>query len=173
MISPSLTSTELRALLQGSSGSHNPLVIDVRSASRYRRSHIPGSHHMPSGLLLSGEFPDHDLVLIADNDQIAESLTDALHGSGFHRRIQHLRGGIEAWSEAGYSLQVKSAGLIYQQDVRDLVPILLIAALATLVLTLQHASVAVFSLALGLILAPALLASRPQRILFPLRRRSV
>lgn len=173
MTSPSLSSSELRSALQRQSVSHPPLLIDVRAASLYRRSHIPGSHHIPSGLLLSGEFPDHDLVLVADSDQRAEQLIDALHGAGFHRRIQHLRGGIEAWREAGYTLQVATEAGPSSQTVKELIPILLMVGLATLALTLQHASILVFSLTLGLLLAPVVFVQRPQRTLLPLRRRSV
>jgi len=100
-----LTPADLQTLLQRPAERHGPLVIDVRPARLYRPSHIPGSHHLPSGLLVSSELPDQDLVLVAEDDQRAMVLRHTLHQRGFHRQIHHLQGGLAAWVQAGHPLQ--------------------------------------------------------------------
>lgn len=84
---------------------HAPLVVDVRRQSQFRRQRIRGSHNIPAARLLSGEPLDRDLLLIAANTGEAEALAEALHDGGFHRRIQHLDGGLSAWQRAGLPLE--------------------------------------------------------------------
>ena len=91
-----LNPAELQQLLQQPAKRHAPLVIDVRPLSHYSRGHIPGSHHLSRALLLSSELPDQDLVLIAEDDQRAGELGEALHQRGFHRQIRSLHGGLPA-----------------------------------------------------------------------------
>ena len=84
---------------------HAPLVLDLRRGSQFRRARIPGSHHMSVARLLSGEPPDRDLILVAASNQQATTVAEALHASGFHRRIQQLEGGLEGWRQAGYAVE--------------------------------------------------------------------
>jgi rhodanese-related sulfurtransferase len=76
------------------------LVIDLRPRRSFARGHLPGSHSLPAGLLLSGEWPEGDLLLVDGGDGEAERVRDALHSSGYHRRIQLLAGGFPAWQAA-------------------------------------------------------------------------
>lgn len=73
------------------------LIIDLRSRRRYRRSHVPGSHNIPSGWLISGELPDGDLILVGESTRHSATTIDHLQAQGHARRLRHLAGGFEAW----------------------------------------------------------------------------
>lgn len=95
-----LSPRQLLRLLAGS-GPNAPdaqaLIIDLRARSRYRHSHVPGSHNIPSGWLISGELPDGDLILVGDSTQHSATTIDHLQAQGHARRIRHLAGGFGAW----------------------------------------------------------------------------
>ena len=101
----SLAPRDLHLQLVRAADHHAPLVIDVRRQRQFVRARIAGSHNIPAGRLLSGEHPDHDLILIGARAGEAEAVAEALHQSGFHRRIQHLQGGLAAWQQAGFDLE--------------------------------------------------------------------
>ncbi len=95
-----LSPRQLQRLLSGSgpNGPGSPeLIIDLRSRSRFRRSHVPGSHNIPSGWLISGELPDGDLILVGDSTQHSATTIEQLQTQGHIRRIRHLAGGFAAW----------------------------------------------------------------------------
>jgi rhodanese-related sulfurtransferase len=95
-----LSPRQLLRLLAGSgpNGQEAPaLIIDLRSRSRYRRSHVPGSHNIPSGWLISGELPDGDLILVGESTRHSAATIDHLQTQGHARRIRHLAGGFGAW----------------------------------------------------------------------------
>jgi rhodanese-related sulfurtransferase len=75
------------------------LIIDLRSRSRYHQRHIPGSHSIPSGRLISGEPPDGDLILVGETTLHSAATLEQLHAQGYARRIRHLAGGFEAWRQ--------------------------------------------------------------------------
>jgi hypothetical protein len=58
------------------------LVVDVRSRRQFARTHLPLSHPIPAGLLVSGEWPDGDLLLVDDGNGEAERVREALHRGG-------------------------------------------------------------------------------------------
>lgn len=72
-------------------------IIDLRSRFRYHYSHIPGSHNIPSGGLLSAELPDGDLILVGDSTDQSAEVIEHLHDQGYARKIHHLSGGFKAW----------------------------------------------------------------------------
>jgi len=80
------------------------LILDLRSRRHQRQGRIPGSHSLPSGLLVSGEAPDGDLILVADSSAQATSVAEALREAGYHRHLRHLDGGVPAWEAAGLPL---------------------------------------------------------------------
>ena len=80
------------------------LVVDVRSRRRFARGHLPLSQPIPAGLLVSGEWPDGDLLLVGDGTGEAERVRESLHRAGYPRRILQLAGGIEA---SGWKLVYK------------------------------------------------------------------
>ena len=121
--------------------------------------HIPGSHHLSRALLLSSELPDQDLVLIAEDDQRAGELGEALHQRGFHRQIRSLHGGLPAWTQAGHPLQQAPA----TNTKADLAP-LAAALLVSLILALQHAPLLLLAAPWAVVLlAPRLQALRSGR----------
>jgi rhodanese-related sulfurtransferase len=144
-------------LLQRFHDSHEVLVIDVRSTKRYHRSHIPNTHHIPSGELVSSELPDSDLVLVADDEHSAQQLTEILYDAGFHRRIMYLQGGIQSWRQSGHTLNQNELSANMQLSLRKPVQIVVVIALPVLVLALQHASTLLISLTLVFILVPMVL----------------
>lgn len=162
-----LTPADLQALLLRPTERHGPLVIDVRPAALFRRSHIPGSHHLPSGLLVSSELPDRDLVLVAEDDQRARELGDTLHQQGFHRQIRHLQGGLAAWAQAGHPLQPAPESSRRQA----LAPVGL-ATLASVILAVQHASALWLGVPWAVLVAPLWLSHRSARPAQLLRRRA-
>lgn len=138
---------------------HAPLVIDVRPVRHFNRGHIPGSHHLSRALLLSSELPDQDLVVIAEDDQRAGELGNALHQRGFHRQIRSLHGGLPAWVRAGLPLEQAPGA----SSTPSLAPLVL-AALASVVLVLQHAPLVWLAAPWAAwLIAPRLLAPRSFR----------
>ena len=172
MNSSSLAPADLHALLQRSRDSHEVLVIDVRSPRRYHRSHIPNTHHISSGELVSGELPDSDLVLVADDEHSAQQLAETLYDAGFHRRIMYLQGGIQSWRQSGRTLHQNESSPNMLLALKKPVQVTLLTALAALVLVLQHASILLISLTLVFILLLLLLSLILQRPAAQLRRRS-
>ncbi len=171
MNSSSLAPADLHALLQRSRDSHEVLVIDVRSPRRYHRSHIPNTHHISSGELVSGELPDSDLVLVADDEHSVQQLADTLYDAGFHRRIMYLQGGIQSWRQSGRTLHQNEPSPNTRLALKKPVQVAVLTALAALVLVLQHASILLISLMLVFILL-LLLSLILQRPAAQLRRRS-
>ncbi len=95
-----LSPRQLLRLLAGSGPNSQDapaLIIDLRSRSRYRRSHVPGSHNIPSGWLISGELPDGDLILVGESTRHSATTIEHLQTQGHARRIRHLAGGFGAW----------------------------------------------------------------------------
>jgi len=78
------------------------LLVDVRPRRLFHRDHVPGSHSIPAGLLLAGELPEGELLLIGGDSSSSEALIEQLHGQGYARRVRYLRGGFPAW-RAGQS----------------------------------------------------------------------
>ena len=150
-------------LMQRSHDSHEVLVIDVRSPRRYHRSHIPNTHHISTGELVSGELPDSDLVLVADDEESAQQLTEILYDAGFHRRIMYLQGGIQSWRQSGHILHQNELSANMQFFLKKFVQVAVVIVLAALVLALQHASTLLISLTLVFILVPMLLILIVQR----------
>ena len=134
----SLTPVALHALLQRSGDSHEALVIDIRSPRRYHRSHIPNTHHISSGKLVSSELPDYDLILIADDEHSAQQLTDTLYAAGFHRRIMYLEGGIQSWQQSGRTVHQNISSAKSQLGLKEPIQVAVVTALITIFLAFQH-----------------------------------
>lgn len=158
-----LSPAELLTLLQHPAKRHGPLVIDVRSAVRFRRGHIPGSHHLASGLLLSSELPDDDLVLIAEDERGAREIGEALRHRGFHRQIRHLQGGLEAWRQAGHTLQPSPPADCARPAAFPVAAAVASAGLASGILIVQRTSAPWIGAAWALLVAPLLLVLRSVR----------
>ncbi len=168
----SLTPADLNSLLQGSGDSQNLLVIDVRSSRQYFCGHIPNTHHIPSGKLVSDELPNSDLVLVSEDEQSAQQIIDTLYAAGFHRRILYLQGGIQSWQQSGRRLQQQESSANQQLALREHVWVALIAGLFAFFLFLKHASTLLISLTLVFSLLLILLILFLRRLNPQLRRRS-
>jgi hypothetical protein len=62
------------------------LMVDVRARRRFARGHLPHSHPIPAGLLVSSEWPEGDLLLVDDGNGEADRVREALHRAGYPRR---------------------------------------------------------------------------------------
>jgi membrane protein DedA with SNARE-associated domain/rhodanese-related sulfurtransferase len=91
-----------------------PLIVDVRSttAQTLELRRIPGALHVPvqDAARHLDELPrDREIILYCTcpNEASAAKVARLLMNSGF-RRVRPLKGGLEAWIEAGYSVEAFS-----------------------------------------------------------------
>lgn len=91
-----------------------PLVVDVRSQASQREGHIPGAlsidSHAFDDSLKAHNLLDHvtrDVIVYCacPNEASAALIAKKLMRAGF-KRVRPLGGGIEAWVERGYDLEV-------------------------------------------------------------------
>lgn len=73
------------------------VLIDIRSRREFHHAHVPGSHSIPAGLLLAGETPEGELVLIGAGSREGQRLIDQLYDQGYQQRLQYLEGGFRDW----------------------------------------------------------------------------
>ncbi len=163
-----LSSQDLQALQLRPAGSHAPLLVDIRRPGRFRRAHIPGSHNIPAGLLVSSDPPEADLILIGQDDRDSQTVAEALHGSGYHRRIQRLEGGISRWQSEGLPL-ADSPSASPSPEQLPWIPVLLLGAV---LLGIQHLPLPLFATALAVVLSPLTVLALSQRLGRRLLRRS-
>lgn len=91
----------------------HPLVVDIRSKGDYLVSFIAGSKNIPAGRQFSirmNEIPtDCDIVLIALDESGLAECRNALLEAGFDdQRIFVVKGGMNAWTAAGYPTEAKA-----------------------------------------------------------------
>jgi rhodanese-related sulfurtransferase len=80
-----------------------PLLVDVRLAAEYEAEHIAGARLLPQPVLLErcDELPrDRLLVLVCRGGATSQATCEQLARNGF-RQLANLRGGMQAWKEAG------------------------------------------------------------------------
>jgi len=91
-----------------------PLIVDVRSLSSQKRGRIPGavwidSHAFDESLRACGlnERTGQDVIVYCDcpNEASAAAVAKKLMRVGF-KRVRPLGGGIDAWIEKGYSVEM-------------------------------------------------------------------
>jgi len=143
--SDSISAAELLQLAE----QPDKVLIDIRSARQYRQSHHPGSHWIPAGLLLAGELPDGELLLLGDDSNGSIGLIDQLHEQGYNRRIHYLEGGFAALDAAQTAAPAHSDNISVQERLQRLVggPALVIGGALT-------QSLGLFALGLVLWLGP-------------------
>lgn len=100
--------------------SRSVLLIDLRSRQRFQRGHIAGSHCIPSGLLLSGEPPEGELILISEAPGEAVAVIEALHEAGYQQRLRYLSEGLAGWRAHGLPIEA-----VAEPRQSGLVPVLL------------------------------------------------
>jgi rhodanese-related sulfurtransferase len=105
-LSPGILSAEqVLQVAFGCQSESGMLVLDIRSRRAFNRFHIPGSHNIPLPLLLCGEPPDADLLLVGDSDHTTKAAILRLHDQGYQRLIRYLGGGIQAWRAESLPLE--------------------------------------------------------------------
>jgi rhodanese-related sulfurtransferase len=94
--------TDAQAAIQNSD-----VLLDIREADEYTNGHIPGSIHIPRGLLEFKLSNDPNLstrslkiVLYCKNSGRAALASKVLHEMGY-LHVQSIEGGFDAWAEAG------------------------------------------------------------------------
>lgn len=103
-----ITVEELRTRLDGGAA---PVIVDVRSstARTLELRRIPGAMHVPLQEVVRhlGELPrDREIILYCTcpNEASAAKAARVLMNGGF-QRVRPLKGGLEAWIEAGYAVE--------------------------------------------------------------------
>ena len=97
-----------------------PIIFDVRAADeRLREGIIPGSIAAPAsalGTILASYTTDVEVVIYCSCPNEASAATAARHlqRAGF-TRIRPLLGGIDAWTQAGHTLEVPDTGRVSAQ----------------------------------------------------------
>jgi membrane protein DedA with SNARE-associated domain/rhodanese-related sulfurtransferase len=101
-----VTVKELHDMLQ--SGSH-PVIIDVRSLFAQAQGRIPGAIPLLEKELVPLTEPTDEVIVYCDcpNDASAAAVSKRLMTNGYGR-VRPLAGGIEAWLDAGYSIEIDS-----------------------------------------------------------------
>ena len=97
-----------RAKLLGLAGTTAGAYVDPRSESDYHVGHIPGAISLPFQNLTNDKtkLDGYDVLIIYGdgyNDPKANAMSKRLLDMGF-RDVRTLRGGLRAWTSAGYTL---------------------------------------------------------------------
>ena len=83
------------------------LVIDVRETHEYEEEHIPGTLLLPLSFLEADLLPiitEKKIVMACRTGQRSAAAAKQLMNEGF-LNVLNLRGGVEAWAEAGLELE--------------------------------------------------------------------
>lgn len=92
------------------SGATNLVILDVRERDAYEAGHIPGARHAPRGQLelrVDQLLPDPTarILTYCEFGKISTLAAATLRSLGFNRAVA-LDGGMKAWREAGYPVEV-------------------------------------------------------------------
>jgi hydroxyacylglutathione hydrolase len=100
------------------------VVLDVRSAAEFGAGHVPGSVNIGLG----GQFAiwaaslislQNPLVIVAESEAKVEEAQTRLARVGIETAFSYLRGGVDAWREAG--LEVATVPQITVKELNDLI----------------------------------------------------
>ena len=108
---PFMSLSELRAHV--ASRANDFIVLDVRERAAYQAGHIPGARHLPRGQLelrVNQDLPDPTLriLTVCEFGKISTLAAATLRELGF-RRASALDGGMKAWRERDYPLDLGGA----------------------------------------------------------------
>lgn len=105
---PFMSMDELRSRIGGNS--RDLVILDLREKDAFDAGHIPGARHLPRGQLelrVNTELPDPTLRVLAccEFGKISTLAAATLRELGYTRAAA-LDGGLQAWREAGYELEI-------------------------------------------------------------------
>lgn len=85
----------------------HPIIVDVRSPMAQAQGRIPGAIALSAGDALPTQAADKEVIVYCDcpNDASAAAVSKGLMQSGYGR-VRPLAGGIDAWLDAGYAVDV-------------------------------------------------------------------
>ncbi|HEY9280214.1 MAG TPA: VTT domain-containing protein [Eoetvoesiella sp.] len=104
-----ITVEELHDMLQ--SGSH-PIIVDVRSSLAQTQGRIPGAISLTAGAIAMNTGQADEVIVYCDcpNEASAAVASKQLMQKGYGR-VRPLTGGIEAWVNAGYTVEINDVAL--------------------------------------------------------------
>ena len=105
---PFMSMAQLKANIE--SRRDDMIVLDVRERDAYESGHVPGAYHLPRGQLelrVNEELkdPTRRILVCCEFGRISTLATATLRAMGFSGAVA-LDGGIKAWRDAGYPLEV-------------------------------------------------------------------
>jgi glyoxylase-like metal-dependent hydrolase (beta-lactamase superfamily II)/rhodanese-related sulfurtransferase len=105
---PFMSMMQLKAAIDN--GHADMLVLDVRERDAYESGHIPGAFHLPRGQLelrVNDDLkdPTRRIVVCCEFGRISTLATATLRSMGYSGAVA-LDGGLKAWREAGYQLNI-------------------------------------------------------------------
>lgn len=96
---------DVRAAMQA--GSMDFVLVDVRSAEKYRKSHVPGAIHMLVGKMTHGRLEtwpaDALFVVYCAGPHCNGTDKAALRLSELGRKVKVMIGGMTGWADEGYA----------------------------------------------------------------------
>jgi glyoxylase-like metal-dependent hydrolase (beta-lactamase superfamily II)/rhodanese-related sulfurtransferase len=105
---PFMSMAQLKANIE--SRRDDMIVLDVRERDAYESGHVAGAYHLPRGQLelrVNEELkdPTRRILVCCEFGRISTLATATLRSMGFSGAVA-LDGGIKAWREAGYPLEI-------------------------------------------------------------------
>lgn len=101
-------------------------IIDVRTPAEFGEVHIEGSELMPLGRLRPDTVGDADAVVVCRSGKRAAKAMEQLEGAGCGN-LRVLEGGVIAWEEAGYPVNLGRSVLPLERQVRIAAGLLVLA----------------------------------------------
>lgn len=91
------------------SGQHDFVLLDVRSAANYAQGHVPGSLHLPRGKIIASKlamYPaDTVFVTYCAGPHCNGAARAAIVLAKLGRPVKTMPGGITGWVDEGFDLQ--------------------------------------------------------------------
>jgi glyoxylase-like metal-dependent hydrolase (beta-lactamase superfamily II)/rhodanese-related sulfurtransferase len=105
---PFMSMAQLKASID--SGRRETIILDVRERDAYESGHIPGAFHLPRGQLelrVNEELkdPTRRILVCCEFGRISTLATATLRSMGYTGAVA-LDGGLKAWCEAGYPVNI-------------------------------------------------------------------
>jgi rhodanese-related sulfurtransferase len=105
----------LAALLEDGDGGEDVRIVDIRDERAFHRGHLPDSESIPFPALTTrvAELEGAARIVTVCPHGVASQQAARLIGSyegTADARVESLRGGIEAWQQAGHELETSTTG---------------------------------------------------------------